>query len=75
MPRRFDEAGITAQLAEAGFMVHTVHGVRTFADLVPSAFVDSEPGAAEALAELERAASQHPAFRALAPQLHILATR
>ena len=56
-------------------MVHTVHGVRTFADLVPSAFVDSEPGAPEALAELERAASQHPAFRALAPQLHILATR
>ena len=75
MPRRFDEAGITAQLADAGFMVHTVHGVRTFADLVPSAFVDSEPGAAESLAELERAASQHPAFRALATQLHILATR
>ena len=75
MPRRFDEAGIIAQLAEAGFMVHTVHGVRTFADLVPAAFVDSEPGAPEALAELERAASQHPAFRALAPQLHILATR
>ncbi|MGW1347522.1 class I SAM-dependent methyltransferase [Kribbella sp. NPDC002412] len=75
MPRRFDEAGIIAQLADAGFMVHTVHGVRTFADLVPSAFVDSEPGAAESLAELERAASQHPAFRALATQLHILATR
>src|SRR5690349_20926124 len=75
MPRRFDEAGITAQLADAGFMVHTVHGVRTFADLVPAAFVDSEPGAADSLAELERAASQHPAFRALATQLHILATR
>ena len=75
MPRRFDEAGIIAQLADAGFMVHTVHGVRTFADLVPSAFVDSEPGAADSLAELERAASQHPAFRALATQLHILATR
>ena len=48
---------------------------RTFADLVPSAFVDSEPGGAESLAELERAAGQHPAFRALATQLHILATR
>ncbi|HEU4948331.1 MAG TPA: methyltransferase domain-containing protein [Kribbella sp.] len=75
MPRRFDEAGITAQLAEAGFVVHTVHGVRTFADLVPAAFVDSESGAAEALAELEREASEHPAFRAIAGQLHILATR
>ncbi|WP_344169483.1 class I SAM-dependent methyltransferase [Kribbella lupini] len=75
MPRRFDEAAIVAQLAEAGFMVHTVHGVRTFTDLVPAAIVDSEAGAAEALADLERAASQHPAFRALSPQLHILATR
>jgi hypothetical protein len=75
MPRRFDETAIVGQLAEAGFMVHTVHGVRTFTDLVPAAMVDSEPGAAEALADLERAASQHPAFRALAPQLHILATR
>jgi S-adenosylmethionine-dependent methyltransferase len=75
MPRRFDEASLTAQLTEAGFMVHTVHGVRTFTDLVPAAFVDSESGAAEALADLERAASQHPAFRAIATQLHILATR
>lgn len=75
MPRRFDEAGVCALLDDAGLFVHTVHGVRTFADLVPAAFVDSEPGAAEALAELERAASQHPVFRAIAPQLHILATR
>jgi S-adenosylmethionine-dependent methyltransferase len=75
MPRRFDEAGITAQLAEAGFLVHTVHGIRTFADLVPEACVDSESGATEGLADLERAASQHPAFRAIATQLHILATR
>jgi hypothetical protein len=52
-----------------------VHGVRTFSDLVPAAFVDSEPGAVEALGELERAASQHPAFRAIATQLHVIATR
>jgi S-adenosylmethionine-dependent methyltransferase len=75
MPRRFDEAGVCHLLDDAGFAVHTVHGVRTFADLVPSAFVDSEPGAAGALADLERAASQHPAFRAIATQLHVLATR
>jgi S-adenosylmethionine-dependent methyltransferase len=75
MPRRFDEAGVSRLLETAGLDVHTVHGVRTFADLVPSAFVDSEPGAADALGELERAASQHPAFRAIATQLHVIATR
>lgn len=75
MPRRFDEAGLVGRLGDAGFEVRTVHGVRTFADLVPSTFVDSEPGAGDALADLERAASEHPAFRAIATQLHILATR
>lgn len=75
MPRRFDEAGVCHLLDDTGFDVHTVHGVRTFADLVPAAFVDSEPRAADALADLERAASQHPAFRAIATQLHVLATR
>lgn len=75
MPRRYDEAVVSDLLENAGLAVHTVHGVRTFSDLVPAAFVDSEPGAADALAELERAASQHPAFRAIATQLHVLATR
>lgn len=75
MPRRFDETGVSDLLDKAGLAVHTVHGVRTFSDLVPAAFVDSEPGAAEALGELERAASQHPAFRAIATQLHVIATR
>jgi S-adenosylmethionine-dependent methyltransferase len=75
MPRRFDEMGVCHLLDEAGFDVHTVHGVRTFADLVPAAFVASEPGAADALSELERAAGEHPAFRAIATQLHVLATR
>lgn len=75
MPRRFDELELTAQLMEAGFLVHTVHGVRTFADLVPSALVDAESGAGDALADLERAVSEHPAFRAMATQLHIVAGR
>ena len=75
MPRRFDETAVSELLETAGLAVHTVHGVRTFSDLVPSAFVDAEPGAAEALADLERTASQHPAFRAIATQLHVIATR
>jgi len=75
MPRRYDEVAVSDLLENAGLSVHTVHGVRTFSDLVPAAFVDSEPGAVEALGELERAASQHPAFRAIATQLHVIATR
>jgi SAM-dependent methyltransferase len=75
MPRRYDEAAVSDLLENAGLSVHTVHGVRTFSDLVPAAFVDSTPGAVEALGELERAASQHPAFRAIATQLHVIATR
>ena len=50
-----------------------VHGVRVFADLVPSRLVDGEPGRAEALVALEQAAAAHPALRDIATQLHLLA--
>jgi hypothetical protein len=50
-----------------------VHGVRVFADLVPSGPIDCEPAAAEALIALESVAATHPALRALATQLHLLA--
>jgi hypothetical protein len=52
-----------------------VHGVRTVADLVPGGLVDSEPGAAEALVDLELATADRPELRAVATQLHLLATR
>jgi hypothetical protein len=51
------------------------HGVRVFADLVPGIFADADPGAAEALLALERAASAHPAFHDLATQFHVLGYR
>jgi hypothetical protein len=45
------------------------------ADLVPSAVLDTEPGAAAALLSLERALSERAPFRDVATQLHLLARR
>ncbi len=72
--RRFTEPVLTALLAAAGLRVEGLHGVRTVADLVPGALVDGEPGAAEALVDLETATAALPEFRALATQLHVRAT-
>ena len=73
VPRRFTRDALTALLTKAGFTVVETHGVRVFADLVPSRLVDTEPGAADALIELEEAAAAHPALRDVATQLHLLA--
>jgi SAM-dependent methyltransferase len=73
--RRFTAPEVTELLEHAGFRSRAVHGVRVFADLVPSSLVDLEPGAAEALAELERAASTRPEYLSLATQLHVIAAR
>lgn len=71
-PRRFSAQGLAELLAVTGFAVGEVHGVRVFADLVPSRLVDGEPGAAEALLALEQAAAAHPVLRDIATQLHVL---
>jgi hypothetical protein len=73
--RRFGADDLTALVAAAGLVVEQVHGVRVVADLVPSAVLDLEPGAAAALLALERALSSRPPFRDLATQLHVLARR
>jgi S-adenosylmethionine-dependent methyltransferase len=75
VPRRFDYAEVVALLERGGLRIDAVHGVRIFADLVPGAVVDSEPGALAALRELEAAAAEQPAFRDVATQLHVLASR
>ncbi|MDQ1600230.1 MAG: hypothetical protein QOD68_1704 [Actinomycetota bacterium] len=75
LPRRFTEPGLAALFGDAGLRVEEVHGVRTVADLVPGALVDSEPGAADALVELETATAALPEFRALATQLHVRASK
>ncbi len=73
--RRFTADEITAVLDEAGFDTRTMHAVRVFVDLVPSSLVDLEPGAAQALVELERAVATRPEYLTLATQIHTLATR
>ena len=75
LPRRFTEAGLAGLLAAAGLSVAAVHGVRTVSDLVPGTLVDGEPGAVDALVDLEVATAALPEFRALATQLHVRATR
>ena len=73
--RRFTADEITAVLDDAGFDTEAMHAVRVFVDLVPSSLVDLEPGAAQALVELERAVADRPEYLALATQIHTLATR
>jgi SAM-dependent methyltransferase len=75
LPRRFTETQLVALLADVGLSVLALHGVRGFADLVPGALVDHEPGAVAALHDLEAATADHADFRAVAAQLHVLAVR
>jgi ubiquinone/menaquinone biosynthesis C-methylase UbiE len=74
--RRFSADDLAALAEHAGLEVHSLSGVRVFTDLVASgADVDVDVEARAALQRLELAASSEPAFRALATQLHLLATR
>jgi S-adenosylmethionine-dependent methyltransferase len=73
--RRFSPDELSELVRAAGLVVEQLHGVRVVADLVPSAALDLEPGAAEALLALERALSDRLPFRDLATQLHLLALR
>lgn len=73
VPRRFASAELTALLPDAGLRIEAMHGVRIFSDLVPGGLLDLEPGNVEALLALEAAAADHPAFREVATQLHVLA--
>lgn len=75
MGHRFTVDEITALVREAGLEVISVHAVRTFADLVPGSLLDLEPGAADALVDLERAVATRPEYRSLAAQLHIVAVK
>ncbi|TNM45123.1 methyltransferase domain-containing protein [Nocardioides albidus] len=71
--RRFTVEEIRDLLDTHGFGAVSVHAVRVFADLVPAALVDQEPGAASALVDLERAVARRPEYLPLATQLHVLA--
>jgi SAM-dependent methyltransferase len=74
-PRRFTRETLAELITATGFVLGETHGVRIFADLVPSRLVDGEPGAAEALIALEQAAASHPVLRDIATQLHVVGHR
>jgi S-adenosylmethionine-dependent methyltransferase len=74
-PRRFTLAEVTGLIEGAGLRPGAAHGIRVFTDLVPGSFADVDPGAADALLALERAASTHPAFHDFAAQFHVLGYR
>ena len=74
-PHRFTADELNALLTEAGLEQIDLHAVRVFSHLVPSSLVDLEPGAAAALAELERAVADRPEYLTLATQIHALAVR
>ena len=73
--RRFTADEVTGALGDADFDIRAMHAVRVFVDLVPSSMVDLEPGAVQALVELERTVAARPEYLALATQIHALAVR
>ncbi len=73
--RRFTAEEVAQLLGAAGFTTSSTHGIRVFADLVPSSLLDLEPGASAALLDLERAVAARPEYLTLASQLHVVATR
>jgi SAM-dependent methyltransferase len=72
-PRRFVLDEIQGLLAAHGFAPVVTNGLRVFADLVPSAIVDGEPGAREALYELERLVRTSQDFTALSAGMQSIA--
>ncbi|TYL46166.1 methyltransferase domain-containing protein [Nocardioides sp. BGMRC 2183] len=73
--RRYTADEIGELATSAGFEVLQTHGIRVFADHVPAALLDLEPGASASLVELERAAAPRSDFHSLATQLHLLCVR
>ncbi|CAL9366420.1 tRNA 5-carboxymethoxyuridine methyltransferase [Actinosynnema sp. ALI-1.44] len=73
--RRFDVAGLEALVLDAGLKIELLQGHGVVADLVPGAVLESNPGAADALAELELVAATRPPLRDVAARLHVLARK
>lgn len=71
--RRFDVAGLTEALTVAGLVVELVQGDAVVSDLVPTPVLETTPGSAAALAELELVACGTAALREVASRLHALA--
>lgn len=74
-PRRLDYDDVMTLVHGAGFEVLASHGIGAIAGQVPERMIEAEPGAYEELVALEAEISQDPAFRALAPSVHVFARR
>ena len=73
--RRFDVAGLEAALRDAGLVVEVLQGHGVVSDVVPGSVLEANPGAADALAQLELAAATRPPLRDVAARLHALGRR
>jgi FkbM family methyltransferase len=73
--RRFDVAGLESVLNNAGLVVEVLQGHGVVSDVVPGSVLEANPGAADALAQLELAAAARPPLRDVAARLHALARR
>ncbi len=72
-PRRFTQTELDDLLRAHGLGAVSTRGLRAFADLVPSALVDIQPGAREALFALERLVADHGDFTAWSGGLQLIA--
>jgi SAM-dependent methyltransferase len=73
--RRFDTDGLTHLLIGAGLTVERLQGLGVLSDLVPGAVLRQDPGAEQALAELERRLAGTAPLRDIATRLHAMARR
>ena len=72
-PSRLDYERVITLVEETGFRVLASHGIGAISDQVPERVIEAEAGAYEELAALESEVSTDPAFRALAPYVHVFA--
>ncbi|HEX4226728.1 MAG TPA: methyltransferase domain-containing protein [Pseudonocardiaceae bacterium] len=73
--RRFDIDGLAKVLSLAGLDVEVLHGHGLVSDVLPGSVLEANPGAADALAELELAACDESPLRDVAARIHALARR
>jgi SAM-dependent methyltransferase len=70
---RLDHDRVIELVLAAGLRPEASHGIGAIADHVPEAMVEAESGAYDELIRLEQEISEDPAFRALAPYVHVFA--
>lgn len=71
---RLDTEQILALVTQAGFEIIDSHGIGAVADHVPESVAEADSESHDTLLALEAEISQDPAFRALAPHLHVFAS-